>query len=152
MSVAVLTRPFDPHVESAAFYAGRKDVGAIASFIGLCRLETDGKKVTELYLDHYPGFTERAIARIESEAKARFKLLATRIVHRAGHLAPGEPIVLVLAAAEHRAAALEAVDFMIDFLKTDAPFWKRETGPDGARWIEPRDSDHMARALWEDGQ
>jgi molybdopterin synthase catalytic subunit len=150
MSVVVLTNPFDPYAESAAFCAGRKDVGAIASFIGLCRLETDGKRVTNLYLDHYPGFTERAIARIESEAGARFAVLETSIVHRAGHVTPGEPIVLVLAAARHRAAALEAVDFMMDFLKTDAPFWKREDGPDGARWIEPRNSDHVARALWED--
>jgi molybdopterin synthase catalytic subunit len=152
MSVTVLTDSFDPHAEAAAFCAGRTDVGAIASFIGRCRVETDGRAVTELYLDHYPGFTERAIARIESEANARFHLLATRIVHRAGHVAPGEPIVLVLAAAEHRAAALEAVEFMIDFLKTDAPFWKREAGPDGARWIEPRNSDHVAREWWEDGR
>ncbi len=151
MSVAVLTDPFDPHAQAAAFCAGRNDVGAIASFIGICRMDTDGRKVTGLFLDHYPGFTERAIARIEGEAMARFSLLATRIVHRAGQVTPGEPIVLVLAAATHRAAALQAVEFMIDILKTDAPFWKREDGPDGARWVEPRDSDHAARAIWEDG-
>jgi molybdopterin synthase catalytic subunit len=149
VSVAVVTRAFDPHAETAAFCAGRTDVGAIANFVGLCRDATDGKGVVSLFLDHYPGFTEKEIAHIEAEARARFGLLETRIVHRAGAVAPGEPIVLVLAAATHRAAALEAVAFMMDYLKTDAPFWKREEGPDGARWIEPRESDRQARASWE---
>lgn len=149
MSVAVVTKAFDPQAEAAAFCAGRTDVGAIAQFVGLCRDATDGKGVASLYLDYYPGFTDREIARIETEARRRFALIDTRIVHRAGAVAPGEPIVLVLAAATHRAAALEAVAFMMDYLKTDAPFWKREEGPDGARWIEPRDVDHAARGSWE---
>ena len=149
MSVLVVTRAFDPQAEAAAFCAGRTDVGAIASFVGLCRDRNDGTSVSALYLDHYPGFTEREIERIEAQARAQFDLLETRIVHRAGSIAPGEPIVLVLAAATHRAAALEAVDFMMDHLKTDAPFWKREETAAGARWIEPRDSDRSARASWE---
>lgn len=149
MSVAILTKPFDPQAEAAAFCAGCKDVGAVAQFVGLCRDVTDGKRVVSLHLDHYPGFTDKEIARIETEAHARFDLIETRIVHRAGTIAPGEPIVLVLAASTHRAAALEAVAFIMDYLKTDAPFWKREEGPDGARWIEPRDSDHSARGSWE---
>lgn len=149
MSVLVVTEAFDPQAEAAAFCAGRTDVGAVASFVGLCRGANDGKSVTTLYLDHYPGFTEREMARVEDEARARFALMETRIVHRAGAIAPGEPIVLVLAASVHRGAALEAVAFMMDHLKTDAPFWKREEGPDGARWIEPRISDHSARGSWE---
>ena len=149
MSVAVVTTPFDPHAEAQAFCAGRKDIGAIASFVGLCRDETDGQGVVELFLDHYPGFTERALERVEAEARSRFAILDARIVHRAGAIKPGEPIVMVLAASAHRAQAFEAVEFMMDHLKTDAPFWKREQGPDGARWIEPRDSDHTARASWE---
>jgi molybdopterin synthase catalytic subunit len=149
VSVAVVTKAFDPQAEIASFCAGRTDVGAIASFVGLCRDATDGKGVMSLYLDHYPGFTEKEIARVEAEAHARFGLLETRIVHRAGMVAPGAPIVLVLAASTHRAAAFEAVAFMMDYLKTDAPFWKREEGPDGGRWIEPRTSDRDARGAWE---
>lgn len=149
MSVSVLTHAFDPQVEQAAFCKGRTDIGAIASFVGLCRDKSDGRQVTGLFLDHYPGFTEAAMARIENIALARFGVQETRIVHRAGLVKPGEPIVLALAAAEHRAAAFVALMFMMDYLKTDAPFWKREEGPEGVRWIEPRDSDHKARAVWE---
>lgn len=149
MSVLVVTHAFDPQAEAAAFCAGRTDIGAIASFVGLCRDANDGARVSALFLDHYPGFTEREIGRIETEAHARFDVLETRIVHRAGSIAPGEPIVLVLAASSHRAAALEAVDFIMDHLKTDAPFWKREESAAGARWIEPRASDRTARASWE---
>jgi molybdopterin synthase catalytic subunit len=151
MSVALFTEPFDPQAEATAFCKGRTDIGAIVSFIGLCRDATEGKGVTTLYLDHYPGFTEREMERIESEARARFGVSETRIVHRAGAIAPGEPIVLTLAAATHRAAAFEACTFMMDHLKTDAPFWKREDGPGGARWIEPREADHVARASWDEG-
>lgn len=149
MSVSVVTKAFDPQAESAAFCASRTDVGAIASFVGLCRAGTDGRDVASLHLDYYPGFTEKEIARIEAEAHQRFAIIETRIVHRAGSIAPGEPIVLVLAAAAHRSAAIEAVSFIMDYLKTDAPFWKREEGEGGARWIEARASDADARARWE---
>lgn len=149
MSVAVLTEAFDPQAEQAAFCAGRKDVGAVASFVGHCRDASDGRRVTSLYLDYYPGFTEKEMARIAEIAIARFGVMETRIVHRAGLIKPGEPIVLALAAAEHRAAAFVAVMFMMDYLKTDAPFWKREEGPEGVRWVEPRESDRKARAIWE---
>lgn len=149
MSVAVVLESFDPQAETTEFYKRRKDIGAVASFIGLCRDESDGRRVTSLYLDHYPGFTEAAMARIETIASTRFGLLETRIVHRAGLVAPGEPIVLALTAAQHRAAAFVAVMFIMDYLKTDAPFWKREEGPEGVRWIEPRATDHAARKVWE---
>lgn len=149
MSVSVQTAPFDVQAETAAFCAGRTDVGAIASFLGVCRDATAGKGVSTLFLDYFPGFTERALEDIEAEARAHVGVIETRIVHRAGLIHPGEPIVIVLAAAAHRAPALEVVAFIMDHLKTDAPFWKREDGPHGARWIEPLPSDHQARASWE---
>lgn len=137
----------DPAAELAAFSAGRTDAGALASFIGLCRGE-DGA-VAALELDHYPGFTESEIARIEAEARQRFAVLDVLIVHRAGWIEAGAPVVLVAVLAAHRKAALHAVDFLMDYLKTDAPFWKRETGPGGGRWIEPSADDHGARAAWK---
>jgi molybdopterin synthase catalytic subunit len=143
--IRVATAPFVPERELAAFSARRKDAGALASFVGLCREEGGA-----LELDHYPGFTESEIARIAAEARTRFDLLDLLVVHRAGVIAPGEPIVLVAVLAAHRKPALAAVDYLMDYLKTDAPFWKRETGPGGARWIEPTQHDHAARAAWEE--
>lgn len=137
----------DPQAELSAFGAGRSDAGALASFVGLCRDE-DGA-VTALELDHYPGFTESEIARIEAEARERFAVLDVLIVHRIGKIEAGAPIVLVAVLAAHRKAALHAVDFLMDYLKTDAPFWKREMGAGGDRWIEPSADDHGARAAWK---
>jgi molybdopterin synthase catalytic subunit len=137
----------DPQAELAAFGAGREDAGALASFVGLCRNE-DGA-VSALELEHYPGFTEREIERIEGEARSRFAVLDVLIVHRTGRIEAGAPIVLVAVLAAHRKAALHAVDFLMDYLKTDAPFWKRETGAGGSRWVEPSADDYGARAGWK---
>lgn len=140
--------PFDPAAELAAFAARVPGAGAIASFTGLVRITSDGAEVSGLDLQHYPALTERTVAAIGAAARERFGLAGLVIVHRHGALAPGEPIVFAAAAAEHRRAAFEAVDYMMDRLKTEAPFWKRETGPDGARWIEARPADHEDRARW----
>ena len=146
--IRVQSGPFDPADEMTRFTAGAPQAGAVASFVGLVRAE--GDRVARLSLDHYPGFTEREMARIEAAARSRFGVDDTLVIHRYGEMAPGEAIVLVAAAAAHRQPALEAVSFLMDWLKTDAPFWKREDGPAGARWIEPRAEDRAARAGWSE--
>lgn len=146
MSVRVQDEPFDPTAELAKLQTG--GAGALASFAGYVRGENGA--VAELILDHYPGFTESEIARIETQARNRFDVIDTLIIHRYGAIRAGEPIVLVAALAAHRKPALQAVDFIMDHLKTDAPFWKRESGQHGARWIEPRNTDRAARAAWEE--
>ena len=148
MTVRVQTEPFDAGVLLSAFSAGRKQSGGIVSFTGLAREATDSKAVASLELDAYPGFTEPAIAAMETEARERFDVHDLLIVHRYGPIAPGEAIVFVAAAAEHRRSAFEAADFLMDYLKTRAPFWKKETGPDGERWIEPRPSDYDDVNRW----
>ncbi|MBU3079235.1 molybdenum cofactor biosynthesis protein MoaE [Sphingomonas quercus] len=142
----------DPGALLAEFCAGRTDAGAVVSFTGLTRGRTDGAAVTRLTLDAYPGFTEAVMAEIEAEARARFAVEDVLAVHRWGSLDIGEPIIFVAAAAEHRRAAFEAVDYLMDQFKTRAPFWKREDGPDGARWIEARPDDHQAIERWATAQ
>lgn len=149
MTVRVVEEPFDPAAELAAFARGRADVGAVASFTGLVRDEHGGERILAMTLEHYPGMTERQLARIEAEARARWPLLDVLVIHRVGRMLPGEPIVLVATASSHRAAALEACAFLIDWLKTKAPFWKLEETPAGARWVEARASDEAAAARWE---
>lgn len=149
MTVRVVEAPFDPAAELAAFARGRSDVGAVASFTGLVRDEHGGERILAMTLEHYPGMTERQLARIEAEARARWPLLDVLVIHRVGRMLPGEPIVLVATASAHRAAALEACAFLIDWLKTKAPFWKLEETPSGARWVEARASDDEAAARWE---
>ena len=146
--IRIEPRPFDPGAELAAFAGRVAGAGAIASFTGLVRAESGGAAVSGLDLDHYPALTEKAVAAIGEEARARFGLAGLVIVHRHGAMAPGEPIVFVAAASAHRRAAFEAVDYMMDRLKTEAPFWKREHGPDGTRWIEARPADLEDRARW----
>ena len=138
--------PIDPAALLAAFTRGAASAGAVASFTGLVRGE-DG--VSELWLDHHPRLTEQVIGEIAEDARLRFEVADVAIVHRVGAVPAGAPIVFVAAAARHRRAAFDAVDYIMDRLKTDAPFWKREDRPDGARWIEARDSDHADRARWE---
>lgn len=150
MPTRIATTAFDPEKEIAAFRGARTDVGALATFVGYCRDATRGAEVHILELEHYPEFTEAEIARLASEAKARHVLLDLLVVHRVGVLHPGEPIVLVSALAAHRAPAFAAVGELMDYLKTDAPFWKRENGPDGARWIEPTAEDRARRARLQD--
>ncbi|WP_043335921.1 molybdenum cofactor biosynthesis protein MoaE [Belnapia moabensis] len=144
--IAIQEESFDLAAETARLTAGRQDVGGLASFVGLCRAD-DG--LAAMVLEHYPGMTERAIARIAGDATGRWPLLGLTVIHRVGRLEPGAPIVLVLTASAHRAAALESCAFLIDWLKTGAPFWKREEFEGGAeRWVEAKAADDAAAARW----
>ncbi len=140
---------FDVGAEIARVTHGRTDIGGVCSFIGLVRDFNDGQAVATMTLEHYPGMAERQLARIEEEAHRRWPLLATAVIHRFGRLAPGDPIVLVIAASAHRDAAFEACHFLIDWLKTEAPFWKRETDGAAERWVEGRASDRAAAEAWK---
>lgn len=140
-------KPFEPGALLTRFAAGRSETGAVATFTGLARAESGATSVLEL--EAYRGFTEAAIGEIARAAVARFDLQDVLIVHRIGRIAPGEAIVFVATAAPHRRAAFESCDFLMDYLKSRAPFWKKETGPEGARWIEPRAQDHDDIARWE---
>jgi molybdopterin synthase catalytic subunit len=150
MTVRIQTEPFAPGALLDAFTVGRTDAGAVVSFTGLARAATGGRAVVTLELDAYPRVTLPAIEAMESEARARFALLDVLVVHRYGPIAPGEAIVFVAAAAAHRRAAFEAADFLMDRLKIAAPFWKKEHGPDGPRWIEAREVDHVDARRWEE--
>ena len=145
--IKVQQQMFDVGAELAALSAGRTDIGALASFVGLVR-EHAGEPITAMTLEHYPGMTEKKLAEIEAEAHARWPLQASLIVHRYGRMAPGEPIVLVATASAHRAAALEACAFLIDWLKTQAPFWKLEETAAASRWVEARGTDDEAAGRW----
>jgi len=146
-SISLTAHSFEPGVLLTSFCAGRAETGAVASFVGLARAEHG--RATVLELEAYPGFTDAAIARFAEEAKARFDLHDYRIVHRIGRIAPGEAIVFVATAAGHRRAAFEACDFLMDWLKSRAPFWKKEHGPDGDRWIEPTAQDRTDAERWD---
>jgi molybdopterin synthase catalytic subunit len=146
--IRVQREDFDPGVEMEQLVAGRHDIGGVVSFVGLVRDIAAGHGISAMTLEHYPGMTERELARIDAEANARWDLSATLIVHRHGRLEPGERIVLVIAASPHRAAAFEACWFLIDWLKTKAPFWKLEEGPDGAKWVEAKSDDDAAADRW----
>ncbi len=144
--IAVQEAVFDVSAETAALTGGRTDIGAVASFIGVCRAD-DG--LAAMVLEHYPGMTERAMAKIAAEAEARWPLTGCTLIHRVGRLEPGAPIVLVLTASAHRQAALESCAFLMDWLKTKAPFWKREEFTEGhARWVEARAEDDAAAQKW----
>lgn len=148
--IRVQAEDFDIGAEIAALTSGRTDVGAIVTFTGTVRDEAKGEPVSEMVLEHYPGMTENELSRIEKEACSRWPLQTSLIVHRYGKLVPGDQIVLVITVSAHREAAFEAAAFLMDYLKTNAPFWKRETGPDGsAAWVEARDSDDDAAARWD---
>jgi len=145
--IQLTKQPFDPGALLSGFCRGRAEVGAVASFTGLARAEAGA--TTLLELEAYPGFTEAEIHKIAEQARTRFRLFDMLILHRVGQIAPGEPIVFVATAASHRREAFEACDFLMDYLKSRAPFWKKEHGPDGARWVEPRAQDHADVARWE---
>lgn len=145
-------KAIDPGALLAEFCRGREDVGGIVSFTGLTRGATDGAAVSRLSLDAWPGYTDAVMAALEAETRGRFPLIDVLVAHRWGELAVGEPIVFVAVAAEHRRAAFEACDFLMDQLKTRAPFWKKETGPAGERWIEARPQDHADAARWTTGE
>lgn len=147
MSVTLQAAPFDPGQLLSLFSAGRAETGAIASFTGLARAERG--QTTALELEAYEGFTDAEITRMANAAIRRFGLQDAMVVHRIGAVAPGEAIVFVACAAAHRRAAFEACDHLMDWLKSRAPFWKKEHGPDGARWIEPTERDRTDAARWD---
>lgn len=148
VDVRIQAADFDAGAEIARLSAGRGDVGGVASFIGICREE--GGRLSSLELEHYPGMAERAIRAIAEDAASRFGLLAITAIHRHGHIAPGENIVFVAAAAPHRRAAFEGAEFLMDYLKTDAPFWKKEHLKDGSSgdWVSAKDADDRAKDRW----
>lgn len=146
--VSVQTADFDIGAEIDKLCAGQPDIGAVVSFTGLVREMAKGGPITEMTLEHYPGMTEKALTGLIAEARARWPLDGVRIVHRVGPLAPGDRIVLVLAASRHRHAAFDAAAFLMDFLKTKAPFWKKEAGAAGGAWVDARDSDDEALKRW----
>ena len=145
--IRLATEAFDPGAELSAFCAGRTESGAVASFVGIARGE--GGKATALELQAYPGFTEREIGRMADDATRRFGLADVLIIHRHGPIAPGEAIVMVVCASAHRREAFQACDFLMDYLKSRAPFWKKEHGPGGARWVEPTARDLEDIARWD---
>ena len=148
--IRVQQEDFDIGAEIAALRADRTDIGAIVTFTGTVRDTAKGAPITKMTLEHYPGMTEKELERIEAEANARWPLHASLIIHRYGPMTPGENIVLVVTASPHRQAAFEAAEFLMDFLKTNAPFWKKEEGPDGSGgdWVDARTSDDKARKRW----
>ena len=148
VSVRVQAAPFDAGVEMAALLDGRTDVGGVGCFVGVVR----GEGIRAMTLEHYPGMTERALQAIAAEAASRWDLLGCTVIHRHGRLLPGASIVLVLSASRHRQAALDATAFLIDWLKTRAPFWKQEERADGtAGWVEAREADDAAATRWLEG-
>jgi len=150
MSVRIQIEPFDVSRETEALRAGHPAIGAIASFIGYVRDIHGDQPVTGLTLEHYPGMAEKEIARIIEEAKGRWALEAVRVVHRVGELKPGDPIVFVGVASQHRGDAFAACEFIMDFLKTRAPFWKKQQSPDGsAEWLDARESDQTRLEKWK---
>jgi molybdopterin synthase catalytic subunit len=146
--VVVQQEDFDTGRELDALTRGRVDVGAVASFVGLVREANDGSPVSGMTLEHYPGMTEKALEDICEQAMSRWKLIDTLVIHRVGALKPGDRIVLVGVSSAHRGEAFAACEFIMDYLKTRAPFWKREETPQGARWVEARASDDEAAGRW----
>jgi molybdopterin synthase catalytic subunit len=146
--IAIQTEDFDLGREVAALRAGQPSVGAVCAFVGTVRDRNDGAAVAAMELEHYPGMTERAIDAMIDEAARRFDMLGVRIIHRVGALQPQDQIVLVAVASAHRGQAFQACEFLMDYLKTQAPFWKKEHTPQGARWVDARVSDDAALARW----
>ncbi len=146
--IKVQRENFDIGAEIARLTDGNRAIGGLASFVGLVRDLADNQSISAMTLEHYPGMTESKLAEVEAEACARWPLEASLIIHRYGRLEPGDRIVLVATASSHRAAALESCQFLIDWLKTSAPFWKLEETPDGGKWVDARDSDGAAAARW----
>ena len=149
VTVRIQEADFDLGSELAALRAGDARVGALASFVGLVRDLNDGSKVSEMTLEHYPGMTEKALEEIVDEAKSRWEIYGALVIHRVGPLRPCDQIVLVAVTSAHRGEAFAACEFIMDYLKTRAPFWKREATPEGARWVDARDSDDSAAMRWQ---
>ena len=150
MTIRLQREDFDAAAEAATIARGRTDIGAVVTFAGICRDHEGGEGVSALTLEHYPGMAEEEIARHVAEAEKRWPLLGVTVIHRYGRLVPGDNIVLVVTASAHREAAFSAAEFLMDYLKTRAPFWKQEIGADGqTRWVEARGSDHAAAKRWQ---
>lgn len=149
-TVRVQTEPFDFGQEYESFLAGDRAAGAVASFVGRVRETNDNDEIKTLELEHYPGMTEKVMLEVLQQAQERWPLLGARVIHRVGALKPADNIVLVLTASAHRHAALDACAFIMDHLKTRATFWKKETTPDGQRWVKGRVSDQQAQARWHE--
>lgn len=147
-SISVQIEPFDPLAVQAKLWADQPWVGAVVSFIGLMRDVNQGDRVLKMTLEHYPGMTEKALRAIVDEAALRWDLHGVHLVHRVGELRPADPIVLVVVASANRGQAFQACEFIIDYLKTRAPFWKKETTESGERWVQARSSDKDAEQRW----
>ena len=150
--IRIQQQAFDAGAELELLKRGNHDIGGTVMFVGTVRDLSDTGTVSAMTLEHYPGMTEKALEEIENEARRRWPLDASLIIHRYGRLEPGDDIVLVITASAHRQAAFEACHFLIDWLKTKAPFWKLEEGPTGAGWVAAKDSDDLAAARWDTGQ
>jgi molybdopterin synthase catalytic subunit len=147
--IRIQAEDFDAGRELEALTGGRRDVGAVASFIGLVRDTNDGDAIRAMTLEHYPGMTEKALTEICNQAHARWDILETLVIHRVGPLAPGDRIVLVGVSSAHRGEAFQACEFIMDYLKTRAPFWKKESTPQGDKWVDARASDDVAAQRWK---
>lgn len=150
MPVRVQEKDFEVGAELAQMRAGRPEIGALAAFVGLVRDVNAGSSVGEMVLEHYPAMTQKALEGIVAQARERWNIFDALVVHRVGRLRPTDQIVLVAVASAHRGDAFQACEFIMDYLKTQAPFWKREATPDGSRWVEARASDDAAAARWND--
>jgi molybdopterin synthase catalytic subunit len=148
VTVRVQIEDFDAAAEAGLLTRGRTDIGAVVTFTGICRDSEAGHRVAAMTLEHYPGMADAEISRHVEEAHRRWPLLGVTVIHRYGRLVPGDNVVLVVTAAAHRAAALDAADFLMDYLKSRAPFWKKEERADGAAWVEAKDSDDAAAERW----
>lgn len=148
MAIRVQAQPFDAGHELNAMHAANVGVGAVVTFVGYVRDFNDGREVAGMFLEHYPGMTEKALSKIVAQAEQRWPLLKVEVLHRIGALQPGEPIVFVGIASAHRQAAFDACSFVMDYLKTQAPFWKKESTELGPRWVEGRQSDQDAAERW----
>jgi len=146
--VVVQAEDFDVNAELLALRNASRQVGAIASFVGLVRDINEGDQVATMELEHYPGMTEKSIEKIVDEAYQRWQVLGAKVIHRVGKLEPSDQIVFVAVSSMHRGDAFAACEFIMDYLKTQAPFWKREATPEGDRWVEQRDTDHQAAQRW----
>jgi molybdopterin synthase catalytic subunit len=147
-TVRLQREPFDAAAEAARLTRGRTDIGAVVSFTGVCRADENGEPIAALNIEHYPGMAEAEIARHVEAAQTRWPLLGVTVIHRYGRMAPGEPIVLVVTASSHRQAAFAAAEFLMDYLKSRAPFWKQVEKPSGAAWVEAKAADDAAAERW----
>jgi molybdopterin synthase catalytic subunit len=148
VSISVQEADFDVGAEIAALTAAAEDAGAVASFVGLVRRDKSAGGIQAMTLEHYPGMTEKALSQIVAEARQRWPLLAVRVIHRVGRLLPGDRIVLVVVSSSHRQASFAGCEFIMDYLKTQAPFWKCEETGDCSRWVDARETDDAAQRRW----